>query len=393
MENLAMIADNPAALPAYSSIYAGTTDVNDIIRATSTSVWSRTALQHPLHYTSFFSTETADFMGSRAVKSNWTLDPTVVPEKLRAMRAACNWVLLGHEHVGPDVQYLLRYEPAEYKEEKLSNVTYQYLPDLNDVTGIPASGKNTIIVATVKTITAGGTPGPHMLYIHMFDKHGYKFLSVNENQLRLGPMEIQKLKLILAQYGNDPPFDTVRSIAMFVKSLLDDKCIGEAIDELFNPNSVVLVINKPGSPDGYYFDVADNLARIGTTWLHVETRLYDVPKNACYKACCGNKAVWVGPQDMGKLSDFLLILQKIARTDFGSAYYPRPQTRAIQKNFAFNMFGENYYGSATLNVDQNGFLTPGSGQPALPLKARTDNVGLNADLRSVINAAAKSSSP
>ena len=59
----------------------------------------------------------------------------------------------------------------------------------------------------------------------------------------------------------------------------------------------------------------------------------------------------------------------------------------------FKMFGENYHASATLNVDPNGFLTPGQNQPALPLKARIDNVGQYADLKSVINAAAKSPSP
>jgi hypothetical protein len=115
IENLAMLADQPYILPSYPSIYAGTSDVNDIVKATSTSVWARTALQKPLRYTSLFSTETADFMGSRAVKSNWTLDPTVVPEKLRAMRAACQWIVLGPEHIGPDVQYLLRYEPPTYQ--------------------------------------------------------------------------------------------------------------------------------------------------------------------------------------------------------------------------------------------------------------------------------------
>ena len=44
MENLTITADNPATLPAYFSIYSGTTGVNDMVKATSTSVWSRMAL-------------------------------------------------------------------------------------------------------------------------------------------------------------------------------------------------------------------------------------------------------------------------------------------------------------------------------------------------------------
>jgi hypothetical protein len=75
-----MIASNPGLLPAYSSIHAGTTEVTDTIRGSSTSTWARTALK-PFRYATYFATQNADFTGSRAVKSNWTLDP-VMPQTI-----------------------------------------------------------------------------------------------------------------------------------------------------------------------------------------------------------------------------------------------------------------------------------------------------------------------
>jgi len=121
VENLAMVASNPDILPAYSTIFAGTADINDTGKATSTSVWSRIAMK-PFRFASFFSTQTADFLGSRAIKSNWTLDPVIVPEKLRAIRAASRWVILGPQNAGPDIVYLKTYElgPSGKLESVLS---------------------------------------------------------------------------------------------------------------------------------------------------------------------------------------------------------------------------------------------------------------------------------
>jgi hypothetical protein len=98
---------------------------------------------------------------------------------------------------------------------------------------------------------------------------------------------------------------------------------------------------------------------------------------------------------MEGLSEFLLILQKIARADFASAYYPKTRTRTIQQNFAFTErpSGDIYWATATIYLDENGFLTSAANTPAIPVKARVDNVGTNADLRSVINASAKSATP
>ncbi len=111
MENLAMIAANPATLPSFSSIYAGTADVSDTVSGNSVTTLTR-ALSKPVGSATNISSESTDVMFSRTVKENWTLDPVVVPEKLRALRAACWWVLCGRESVTGDYDvYLTRYRP------------------------------------------------------------------------------------------------------------------------------------------------------------------------------------------------------------------------------------------------------------------------------------------
>jgi hypothetical protein len=270
IENLAMTASELDPLPAYSSIFAGTTDINDIGRATSTSLWARTAMK-PFRFNTFFSQQTADFFGSRAFKSNWTLDPTVVPEKLRAMRAAYRWVTFGEENVGPDIACLNAYEPPRYKD-----------------TG---------------------------------DKY---------------------------------------------------------------------VLERLGSENGYYFNVADRLRGLPTGWFHFANRRLQVPKGASCWPCGGGKFIWVGPEEMSALSQFTLIIQEIARVDLDSVYHPKTRTRMIKKDFEYTELGRSRIGRATIYLDENGVLTSAADTAAIPRKMRTDNVGSNSDLKSIINASAKS---
>jgi hypothetical protein len=95
MDNLAMIANNPAALPAYSSIFAGTAQVTDTLSFASTTVWQAKGVSG--NTKQGFFTETAIPLVSRNVVENWSLDPLVAPEKLEAIRCACQWVLYGPE--------------------------------------------------------------------------------------------------------------------------------------------------------------------------------------------------------------------------------------------------------------------------------------------------------
>jgi|ERR1700733_1683945 len=107
IENLAMIAANPSTLPAYSSIYASSMDVVDGIQLDGSTTWV-----HALPTPSGLSTQTMDIPASRSVKGSFLLDPTIAPEKLRAIRAACQWAVFGQGYVEPDRALLDVYQPV-----------------------------------------------------------------------------------------------------------------------------------------------------------------------------------------------------------------------------------------------------------------------------------------
>jgi hypothetical protein len=263
LSNLAMLSANPATLPSFSSIYAGTADVTDSIAGSPAATLMRIGLM-PFGTTTVFGPVSADVNFSRTLKENWTLDPVVVPEKLRALRCACWWELSGPEQAVSDFNvHLTRYRPAD-----------------------PGTG-------------------------------------------------------------------------------------------------------FPGDPRGFYFDVADRLAKIPPGWLHTGGRC-DVPKDACYRANCGDHYVWVMSDGVQCLSDFTLALQAIARVAIGSVYYPLPPTRSVNTKISIpNPSNPNqpYSAQVTVNVDDRGQLVPGPGLTAIPLKVRIDNVGVFAELHSQIVAA------
>jgi hypothetical protein len=97
IENLAMVYANPSAVPAYSSVFSAAMDVTDTAQLDGTTTWV-----HAVKPPSGFSAQTADIPLTRTVKGTLTLDPTIVPEKLRAMRAICQWALFGEANVYPD---------------------------------------------------------------------------------------------------------------------------------------------------------------------------------------------------------------------------------------------------------------------------------------------------
>jgi hypothetical protein len=252
MENLAMIAANPATLPAFTTIFSGSTNVTDTVPFGTNNVWT-----HPLHKLTTFAS-TLDFPMQRSVTQNWTLDPTIAPEKLRAMRCACWWVL----------------------------------------------------------------------------------------------------------YGPDNPFGDCSSLGKY----------------------------HDGDQPGYYFDVAETLSNLPEGWVQ-HGACCDVPKDACYVASCRGKYVWVTPDSMEHLSSFVLVLQGIARVLDDSVYFPKISTRKVVLNMPKG-FDDAKLGtttnSVTVNIDHEGYVTPGSGVPSLPRKLHYDNVGTYSDLKSAISAAIKS---
>ena len=106
LENLAMLDANPEMIPAYSSIYAGTSKIDDSVSVSPggifTSPTGNLGLQGVM--------KTLDIPSTRTVTQTWTLDPVMVPEKIRAIRAACLWALRGPESAGPDSVLLSKYE-------------------------------------------------------------------------------------------------------------------------------------------------------------------------------------------------------------------------------------------------------------------------------------------
>jgi hypothetical protein len=102
MDNLAMVAQDPYRLPAFSSIFAGTAQITD-----TASLVSMTTIS-PAH-----AAQTINPSFTRAVNGNWTLDPINTPEKLEAMRCCCRWVVYGREFACKDCDsILLRPEEA-----------------------------------------------------------------------------------------------------------------------------------------------------------------------------------------------------------------------------------------------------------------------------------------
>jgi hypothetical protein len=104
LDNLAMVAQNYAALPAYSSIFSGSAQITDNAQLSSTTIW--TVIGAMGSKTSNFFSEAANPQASRTALGNWTLDPIVVPEKLEAMRCACRWVIYGPDRTGDDAALL-----------------------------------------------------------------------------------------------------------------------------------------------------------------------------------------------------------------------------------------------------------------------------------------------
>jgi hypothetical protein len=96
LDNLAMVAHDPAALPAYSSIFAGTAQITDTAQLVSATTFGPGA-----------AAQVVNPQYSRAVLGNWTLDPINAPEKLEAIRCACRWVIYGREFACHDCVGLL----------------------------------------------------------------------------------------------------------------------------------------------------------------------------------------------------------------------------------------------------------------------------------------------
>jgi hypothetical protein len=98
MNNLAMIVNDPSSLPNYTSIFSGTIFVQDTGQLLSTTTWP---------FAPLVGSQATNPSVNRQISQNWTLDPVLVPEKLEAMRAACQWAIGGPAYVSQDSMSLL----------------------------------------------------------------------------------------------------------------------------------------------------------------------------------------------------------------------------------------------------------------------------------------------
>lgn len=117
------------------------------------------------------------------MKNNWSLDPTIVPEKLRAMRAACRWVADGPETVGPDIRYLLRYRPVVHTDGFRLSV-------ISDPSKIPNTG-DLVVVADVNGL----------LYFRVFDHLKRMVVDTNEIELQDKASQIRGTKRTRCMVG------------------------------------------------------------------------------------------------------------------------------------------------------------------------------------------------
>jgi hypothetical protein len=74
----------------------------------------------------------------------------------------------------------------------------------------------------------------------------------------------------------------------------------------------------------YHLDVASQLAALPPGWVRVAPK-HLAPKNAHYKATCGNTTIWVPDENLAWLSEFTLILLDIATIDPTSLVLPSPK--------------------------------------------------------------------
>jgi hypothetical protein len=96
MDNLALVAGNPSALPSYATIFTGSAAVQDTGQLASTTTWPYSVGSEALNPSL-----------TRQITQNWTLDPLLDPERMEAIRAACQWVLGGPERLSRDSMSLL----------------------------------------------------------------------------------------------------------------------------------------------------------------------------------------------------------------------------------------------------------------------------------------------
>jgi hypothetical protein len=101
LDNLALVAEDPTRLPSFVGLGSGTVFVADQGQMVVTTTWPFSNVGK--------GTGSVVSNGSvnRQISQNWALDPVMIPEKLEALRAACQWAIGGPGYVNPESVSLL----------------------------------------------------------------------------------------------------------------------------------------------------------------------------------------------------------------------------------------------------------------------------------------------
>ena len=90
LRTLAVVAANRSEMPCYALLTNGITTVTDVGTVNPVSNWGTTTAGAEL-----FASEVVGLSGSRSPSMSWTFDPIADFTQLKAVRAACRWVLDG----------------------------------------------------------------------------------------------------------------------------------------------------------------------------------------------------------------------------------------------------------------------------------------------------------
>ncbi len=290
MHALAAVASNDGVLPSFALTAGGTANLTNTLSIDTATLWDAAVYG--------FSKETFIGFGQHNPELQWILDPVVSEPQIEALGHACRWAVSEALGGGPP-------PPGSRAWELLRK------PTRADVNACPMD------VKLIDQVHASHAPiprrnvilldkEPNRLHILVYDVNGYMFLDTDDT--KLAPEAHEALNRLFNRYW--PHHDTLNE---YEKNKIHSqlaKILGHSLER------------KPT----FHFDVADQLQRLAyfhRGWLHVSSK-HSVPRNACYKATCGDKAVWVAKEGMGGLSEFVFVMLDIGSTDPASLVVPSP---------------------------------------------------------------------
>jgi hypothetical protein len=182
-----------------------------------------------------------------------------------------------------------------------------------DMRGAPPMPKNLIIVAE----------NGKVLDFEIYDSAGKRVMPA-ETKPGLGKVEeVEKLRTLLYDIDQGPVEDEGQKAEIIRRVIAITGYTPSHLDVAQGRPDDCVVFPAPPKPS-FHLDVARQLAALPQGWLHVG-RGCRFPKNALYKARCGDTVVWVTPEGMAGLSQFTLVMLDIATVDPTSLpiAYPR----------------------------------------------------------------------